>query len=259
MSKFLLKSGSVAVGLVILLSGGGCATPPTFRGFFEEHRAEFPVTDQGLLLETLRVLVLLEDYCLALGEMDMERLLACYSPRYSHYEHGLDWRKERIEEIYFSPFERLEAAFGPVAIEFVRKDSGDWLRQEDFDWLRSPRVGRRPVHAYRIVLPSGSGPVELFLGAPPASPEGVSREHRLALPDGSETAAESGEGVIPVVVGSQVDPAVERPLGEASFRISIRGRLAEGKEGGDFVSTLRERVVFLLEKEDGEWKIVSQF
>ncbi len=249
----------LAAGLVILLGGGGCSSPPTFRGFFQEHRTEFPATDQGLLLETLRVIALLEDYCNALEERDMERLLACYSPRYSHYEHGLEWRKARIEESYFRPFGSRAARFGPVTIEFVRKDSGYWLRQEDFDWLQSPRGEGSPGRFYRITLPAGKGPVELLLGEPPPAVEGSDRESSPARLPAAKREAENGDGPLPVTVSSLVDPGVERPLGEVAFSLTIRGRLRVEGDSGDFVSTLRERVVFLLEKEDGEWKIISQF
>lgn len=248
----------LAAGLVILLGGGGCSSPPTFRGFFQEHRAEFPATDQGLLLETLRVIALLEDYCTALEGRDMERLLACYSPRYSHYEHGLEWRKVRIEESYFKPFGSLEVRFGPVTIEFVRKYSGYWMRQEDFDWLHSPRGEGSPARSYRITLPAGGGPVELLLGSSPAG-KGPDRKSSPARLPGAESEEESGKEPLPVSVTSLVDTGVERPLGEVTFPLAIRGRLPAGEAAGNFSSTLRERMIFLLEKEGGEWRIISQF
>ncbi len=59
-----------------------------------------------------------------------------------------------------------------------------------------------------------------------------------------------------VTVSSLVDPGVERPLSEVGTRLSIRGCLAGGES---FISTIRERTIFLLEKEEGEWRIISQF
>ncbi len=247
---------AAAAGLVILLAGGGCASAPTFQGFFQEHRSALSVTEQGLLLETLRVLTLLEEYCRALETKDIDLLLAGYSPRYFHYEHGLEWRKERIEKSYFTPFDRLEAEFGPVGIEFVRRDSGYWLRQEDFDWLRSPRGEGKPLRAYRIILPTAAGPVELILGesSPPASRPG--RDYSPTKPGAIKPGEPGGGEPLAVTVSSLVDPGVERPLSEVGTRLSIRGYLAGGE---DFISTIRERTIFLLEKEGGEWRIISQF
>ena len=248
-----LPSRRIAAGLLLLALAAGCSSVPTYRGFFEEHQSQFPVTDRGLLLETLRVIVLLEDYRRALEARDIDALLDCYSPRYSHYEHGLDWCRRRIEESYFEPFAELEARFGPLTVEFVRKYSGHWMRQEDFDWLRSRGSERIPDRSYRITLPSTDGPVELLLAGPPGG------ERVSPRPVGVRQDPESPAEPLPVTVSSLVDPAVERPLGEVSFPVTIRGRLKAAGTSGDFVSTLRERAVFLLEKEDGRWRIISQF
>ncbi len=239
-------------GLVLILAGWGCASSPSFRSVFEDRRAGLEPAGQTLLLDTLRVIALLEDYCSALEEKDLEGLLACYSPRYSHYERDLDWRRERIEETYFSPFDRLEAAPVEISIEFVRERTGHWLRQEDIDWLRSPAGERSPAHRYRISFPGGIAPLEL-------SPEAAGRpggfHPELPGPDRPRV----GRDPIPVAVTARVDPEVGRSLGEVRFRLMVRGRLDTGEEGGEFTSTLRERVIFLLEKEEGEWRIVSQF
>lgn len=257
MRKSRLLASSVV--LVILAAGTGCASAPTYRGFFERYRPALPATDQGLLLETLRVIALLEEYCSALEERDLDRLLACYSPRYSHYEHGLEWREKRIEESYFTPFGSLEARFGPVAAEFVRQSAGYWMRQEDFDWLQSPRGEHSPSRSYRITLPAAAGPVELLFGELAEPAAGPGRDYSLSRLPGAKREEKTGDEPVPVSVSSLVDPGVESPLGEVAFPLAIRGRLRVEGDSGDFVSTLRERVIFLLEKEDGEWKIVSQY
>lgn len=247
-------AGFIAAGLVLLLAGAGCAGSSSFRSVFEDRRAGLEPAEQTLLLDTLRVIALLEDYCLALEAKDIEGLLACYSPRYSHYERDLDWRRERIEETYFSPFSRLEASPGEIFLELVRPRTGHWIHQEDIDWLRSPAGERSPVHHYRISLPGRRVPLEL---APPA---GIRPGGDLPGPPGPDRPWAGRDRVpIPVAVTSQVDPEVERSLGEVKFRLLVRGRLDAGEGRGEFTSTLRERVIFLLEKEEGEWRIISRF
>ncbi len=249
----------IAAAGLIILAGSGCASPPTFRGFFQENSPNLSVIDQGLLLETLQVISLLEQYRLALERQDRDLLRAGYSSRYFHYEHGLEWWMERLEKSYFAPFDRLEVVSGPIEIEFVRKESGYWLRQEYFDWLRSPRGEESPLGAYRIILPAAAGPVEFLLGEASPVPSPAPRKYRpAAAPAGKSEETEYREPIA-VTVSSLVDPGVERPFCEAGSPVTIRGFLKGGEEGGEFTSILRERTVFLMEKEGGEWKIISQF
>lgn len=258
MRRYLRKIETIA-GLIILLVGSGCAAPLTFRGFFQEHRSNLSVVEQGLLLETLQVVSLLEQYRLALEGRDMDLLLSGYSSGYFHYEHGLEWWQERLEKSYFSPFARLEVEFGPVRIEFVRPESGYWLRQEYFDWLHSSQGEESPLQAYRIILATTAGPVELFLGETTPAPGDPVRDYPPTRSSGIKPGETREEGPITVTVSSLIDPGVERPLSEVSSRITIRGYLKSGEEAGDFTSILRERTIFLMEKEGGEWKIISQF
>lgn len=258
MRRYLIKAEAVA-GLIILLVGSGCAAPSTFRGFFQEHRSNLSVAEQGLLLETLQVVSLLEQYRLALERQDMDLLLSGYSSEYFHNEHGLEWWQDRLEKSYFAPFDRLEAELGPVRVEFVRQESGYWLRQEYFDWLHSPQGEKRPFQAYRIILPTAAGPVELFLGETTPVPSPPARDYSPMRSPGIKPGETRAGGPITVTVSSLIDPGVERPLSEVSSRITIRGYLKAGEEAGDFTSILRERTIFLMEKEGGEWKIISQF
>ncbi len=253
-SLFALAAASALCLFVVLV---GCGSPPTYREFFAEHRGRFPVTGQGLLLESLRVIALLEDYCAALENRDLKLLSECYSTRYFEREHDLNWRQERIAGSYFAPFEELETRFGPVEIEFVRKYSGYWLRQEDLDWLRSRRGEDSPSRSYQLTILGAPGSVELLLDGSAQFGGFTARDLSPPRPPGSKR--ESGRGALPVTVRSLVDSEVERPWGEVSFPLTIRGQLRTEGEAGELTSTLRERIVFLLEKEGGEWKIVSQF
>jgi len=64
---------------------------------------------------------------------------------------------------------------------------------------------------------------------------------------------------IKVTVRSSIDHEVERSMGEVSFRMLVNGKLA-GCDGSEvFTSSLEEKVILLLEKEEGEWKIISQW
>jgi hypothetical protein len=48
-------------------------------------------------------------------------------------------------------------------------------------------------------------------------------------------------------------------MGEISFRMLLKGKLA-GCDGSEvFTSSLEEKVILLLEKEEGEWKIISHW
>jgi len=48
-------------------------------------------------------------------------------------------------------------------------------------------------------------------------------------------------------------------MGEISFRMLLKGKLAGCDDSEVFTSSLEEKIIFLLEKEDGEWKIISQW
>jgi len=142
-----------------------------------------------------------------------------------------------------------------ISLEFVQKDSGSWLRQEDFDWLSG--LGERPVSlpSYRIIIHTGSGPVEMFLGDDngpsshsPRRPGPVS-----VPPPGPEP------GTRTVSVTSSTDSGVERPLGELSFQLLVKGRLAGCGGSEVFTCSMEEKVILLLEKEEGRWKIISQW
>jgi len=249
-----LISGLLCISL-LTVAGGGCASKPTVRRFFDRESEYLNSPEQRLLVETLRVIVLLEEYHAALENQDLEALIACYSPRYSYYDRGLDWHIERIRERYFAFFEELSVSFRDIEIELIRKETGYWMRQEDFDWLRTRDTASRPSGSYLIALETPDGVVEMNLGEP-----GKIRPQRVNNPSSpGESSREVPVGIKRVTVRSSVDHGVERPMGEISFRIRIKGELA-GCEGSEvFTSSLEEKEILLLEKEQGEWKIISQW
>ncbi len=249
-----LISGLLCISLLIVV-GGGCASKPTLRRFFDRESEHLNPPEQRLLVETLQVIVLLEEYQDALENQDLKSLISCYSSGYSYYERGLDWHIERIQERYFALFEELSASFWDIEIELIRKETGYWMRQEDFDWLRTRDMSSRPSGSYLIALETPDGVVEMDLGEPcKIRPQRVNNPS----PPG-DSPRKVPVGAKRVTVRSSVDHGVERPMGEVSYRILLKGELA-GCEGSEvFTSSLEEKEILLLEKEQGEWKIISQW
>ncbi|MFH1037828.1 MAG: hypothetical protein V1789_04055 [PVC group bacterium] len=251
----------ISVAGLLLFGGGACSSPPTIRGFFEQESERLSPPERRLLVETLRVLSLLENYRAALEAREMAALLACYSAGYSHYEQGLDWLKERMEERFFAPFAELSVSMRDLSIEFVQKDSGYWLRQEDFDWLRGTEGKRMPDRSFLITVNAAAGPIKMELEST-AGEDTPSRTGSPSRSAGREISA--GVTAMPgepltVTVRSSVDRGVERPLGEVSFRLLIKGVLADTAGPGVFSCAMEEKVILLLEQEEGRWKITSQW
>jgi len=238
-----------------IVVGVGCASKPNLSGFFDRESEALNPPEQRLLVETLRVLVLLEEYHESMENQDLDALIACYSPRYSYYDRGLDWHIERIRERYFALFEELSASFWDIEIELIRKETGYWMRQEDFNWLRSGEISSRPSGSYLIALETPEGLVEMTLGEACKTRPERGYNHSPA----GDSPRETPVGTKRVTVRSSVDHNVERPMGEVSFRILLKGELA-GCEGSEvFTSSLDETEILLLEKEEGDWKIISQW
>jgi len=239
----------------LVVTAGGCASKMTVPGFFERESEHLNPPEQRLLVETLQVIVLLEEYQDALENQNLKSLIACYSPGYTYYDRGLDWHTERLRERYFVLFEELSASFRDITIEFVRKETGYWMRQEDFDWLRTRETVPRPSGSYLIALETPAGLVEMNLGK-----SGKVRRQRDYSPSpAGDSDTEIPVGAKRVTVRSSVDHGVERPMGEVSFRIMLKGKLA-GCEGSEvFTSSLEETEILLMEKEEGDWKIISQW
>ncbi len=250
--KFI--AGFLYLSLLITVVGG-CASKPTLQGFFDRESKHLDFPERRLLMETLRVLILLEDYHEALESQDIKTIMACYSPNFSYYDKGLDWQEEQIREQYFSLFGELSVSFRDIEIEFVEKETGYWMRQEDFDWLRAREDLPDPIGAYLILLETAAGPVELALGES-SSARRAGDSHTAG---NGESDAVLNSGPRKVTVSSSVDRGVDRSMGEVSFRMLIKGKLV-GCDGSEvFTSSLEEKVILLLEKEEGEWKIISQW
>jgi len=253
-----LISGLLTTAL-LTAAVGGCASNPTLYGFFDRESERLNPPQRRLLVETLQTFVLLEEYREALEAKDINALIKCYSPNYSHYDKGLDWQEKQLRDRYFNLFGELSVSFKDIAIEFVRKETGYWVRQEDFDWLRNRETLPPLAGTYLIVLETPTGAVEMVLG-----------ELSLHLPPDHRQGDDSSSGIgksnmptestaIKVTVRSSIDHEVERSMGEVSFRMLVNGKLA-GCDGSEvFTSSLEEKVILLLEKEEGEWKIISQW
>jgi hypothetical protein len=249
-----LISGLLYISLLITVVVG-CASKPTLQGFFNRESKRLNSPERRLLVETLRVLVLLEEYHEALEAKDIDTLIACYSPNYSHYDKGLDGQEELIRERYFSLFGELSVSFRDIEIEFIRKETGYWMRQEDFDWLRAREALPAPIGSYLILFETTTGSVELVLG----ESSSACRSGDSHGPGKGESDMVLNSGSRKVTVRSSIDREVDRSMGEVSFRILLKGELA-GCDGSEvFTSSLEEKVILLLEKEEGEWKIISQW
>ena len=249
-----LISGIFCLNLLVIALGG-CASNPTLQEFFDRESKRLDSPERRLLVETLRVIVLLEEYHEALESQDIETIIACYSPNFSHYDKGLDWQEEQIREQYFTLFGELSVSFRDIEIEFIEKEAGYWMRQEDFDWLRSREALPDPIGSYLILFETTAGPIELVLG----ESSSARRSGDSHTTGNGESDAGLDSGPRKVTVSSSVDRGVERSMGEVSFRMLLKGKLV-GCDGSEvFTSSLEEKVILLLEKEEGEWKIISQW
>jgi ketosteroid isomerase-like protein len=237
----------------------GCTASQTSHGFFDRESERLDSPERRLLVETLRVIVLLEEYHEALEAKDIEALMACYSPNYTHYDKGLHWQEEQLRERYFALFGELSVSFRDITIEFIRKETGYWMRQEDFDWLRTRETLPLSGGSYLILLDTQTGPVEMALGESLTTSPSMRRQENTYPSGNGSSDTVPKFGARKVTVRSSVDHGVERSMGEISFRMLLKGKLA-GCDGSEvFTSSLEEKVILLLEKEEGEWKIISHW
>jgi hypothetical protein len=224
---------------ILLALLAGCASPPTVREFFETVGPELSAPQRTNLLETMEILFLVEDYLSALKARDGEGLAALLSADFHYGEHDRDWFREKTERELFRPYSALQAAASGIRLLVVRKEASPWIRQSEFDWLNGPGGGRTFDRPYLIAARSPS-PFSVLIPSGPsaAAPASSGRRSRAA----------------PVGVEAQFvdDPAATETIGEASFPLVLIAR----REGGGEVA-IEESVVLLLEKEEGEWKIIS--
>lgn len=269
-----MKSGEkiiLSILLVVNVGMGGCAGTNTVRDFFLESRAGLEVAMQDLLLESVQIISLLEDYRSSLEEEDLEGYMECFSERFSYYEKGLEWLRSRVRADYFRQFDEFSAALDEIEVTIVKKERALWLRQDAFDWLEGDGGGSTFSRSYLIRLRPEWGSADVLFEAIAPSPPAFSgtrpdfiREEQVARaasrsrcpspPTPPTSARHPGE----VLVRVRSDPLVDTPLGEVSFKLSIRARSESGIPGEKHEYALREKVIFLLEKEEEGWKIISR-
>jgi len=229
----------LAIALTLL---AGCASAATVREVFETARSDLSPAQESSLLETLEIISLIEDYLGALESRDGERFSALLSEDFHYGEHDRAWFREKTERELFGPYSALRAAASGIRLTVVRKEAPPWIRQEGFDWLNGPRGEEALGRPYRISV-RGPSPFSVLTPSLPPSEVSPSAENR-SRPGRSAPVAAAAEFV--------EDPAATETMGEAAFRLSLTGT----REGGGEVA-VEERVILLLEKEGGEWRIVS--
>lgn len=225
---------ALPLALVIL---AGCASAPGAREIFEASSADLSSPQRQDLLETLEILSLVEDYLSALEARDPERLAPLLSEGFHYGEHDRDWFIEKTGRELFRPYASLRAAASGLRLTVVRSEASPWLRQEAFDRLDGPWGERTFGRPYRVSVRSGAPFSALIPAASPAS---------------GERSAPARPAPVAVAVEFVEDPAVAEAMAEASFRLSLSGR----REGGGGMA-VEEKTVLLLQKEEGEWRIVS--
>lgn len=267
--------GKILFAFVLALNTGigGCSGKNTIREVFRQTRVDLEVPMQDLLLESMQILSLLENYRSSLEEKDLERYMKCFSGRFSYYEKGLEWVRSRARADYFRQFDELSVDLSGMEIMIVKKERAFWLKQEAFNWLESDQARSTFPRPYLIRLRPDWGGVDILFSAVASSPAGSSR--LPAPPARAKQDSRRGAGGRPkesslfflptpgrepeeVMVRFQLDPLIEAPLGEVSFNLSIRARSGVDTPGKEYEYTLKEKVIFLLEKEEGGWKIISR-
>ncbi len=229
----------LTLALVIL---AGCASVPCAREIFEASSPDLSPPQRQDLLETLEVVSLVEDYLSALEARDPERLAPLLSEGFYYGEHDRDWLLEKTARELFRPYAALRASASGLRLTVVRNEALPWLRQEAFDRLDGPWGDRTFGRPYRVSVRSPAPFSVLIPSSPPPA----------ASPSSGERSAPARPAPVAVAVEFVEDPAVAAPMGEASFRLSLSGR----REGGGEVA-VEAKTVLLLQKEEGEWRIVS--
>ena len=275
---FPMLSRRVAMRLALLALLSGCAAAPTLREAFYQADPGLSSPQRDILLETLEIVSLLEDYLGVLETRDGEKFFGLLSENFSYYEHDRSWFRDKTERELFRPYSAIRATANGIRIVLVKKGAASWIRQEGFDWLNGP-AGERTLPRSYLISARGGEPFSVLL-APAAGYPSPEKITALAVDD-------SGRGMSPPEMGRSVkvpracpgglhspgclrgsppggietenvtvefrgDASVSEMLGEVSFRLTLAGRRERGGE-----ITLAETVVLLLEKERAEWKIVS--
>ncbi len=256
--KRKIKTGFFWILLLALAGSAGCTGYRGIRQTFVETGAELLSPEKQALLETLRILILLEDYRKSLEMREVETIDRFFSPRFSYYENDLVWMKAKLEEELFSPFSDLQVTFFDISIDLVEKRAGHWMRQEDFNWLEGPAGEAFFPVPYLIALHSDSSDSDIEVlfetdrgDVPPPDRTTPGRERSRM---GGRLKSRRAERVKVRFIS---DPEVATSLGEVTCRQLLQADLVEPESPGLSTYQLQEEVIFLLEKEGGEWKIVS--
>ena len=239
---------SARLRLIVLLAmiSAGCAAPITLsvRETFYRLRPELSRPWDSIVLDSIRILRLLDDYRFALEQGDRNKLFDLFSPDYSREGKGRDWWLEREEEELFRRFGRLEVEVEEIETYFTFDRLLPRLRRESFDWLAGPEASHPFPRSYLLKITMDSNSLVLKL-------PGEEKEAGRTNPD--------AEPAIPVAVTTEVDPDIPAPHARLSFNISLSGEFASPAGAGSFAYRLRERRVLVLRKEEAGWKIISQY
>ncbi|HOO76713.1 MAG TPA: hypothetical protein PLZ73_02375 [bacterium] len=229
---------AASAALLGALAGPGCSSIPARPDeLFRASAPDLPRPLRDIFLESLRVVVLLEDLREGFEREDIRAYGACFSPRFSYYEQGWAWWREKVEREYFRPYAELRLDFETVDIALFKQDAYFWIRQEGYDWLGG-EAGRRPFRRdYRMLIASPWGDADVLFGPSPARTGKASREENSPR--------------IPVAVTCRVDPELDVTMAEVTVRGTVRG----ASPGGGF--EMRQEQILLLEKDAGRWSIVS--
>jgi len=277
MGKYFFKASRAALYIItvqipvltfllsLFLFGGGCASPSSPREQFSRTTAGLSPSLKSLYLDTLRIIKLLERWEVSLEKENIRTLLRCYSTRYWYYDRGIAGLRERLEESYFNPYQSLKVSLAEIKIELIEPDSGYWLRQDDFDWLKSRAASLPFRRNYRLEIkedtemPAGKFTLSLSSAAAPErdrvpTPEEDGKREGRPRRFGRD---EDKEVFVETVF--RVDRRLERPLAEVGFLIKLVGKAAGDSGSENLTCRLKERIIFSLEKESGGWRIVSRW
>jgi hypothetical protein len=223
-----------------VLGAGGCASSGNSAAvLFREAASGLPPETVDLLLETVRVVMLAERYAEAFRSRDEREYISCFSPQFSYYENSIAWLRKLVREDFFDRYTQIGFEIETMELTIFKPAPAFWMRQDEFDWLQGAQAAR-PLACFYSVDLGGPDPVLVRLGRPGPRPPGKGKKEPSAP-----------ECLVPVMVLPVFDPGLEFPMAE--LRLRTLTRLVAGAGA---VESRREQV-WLLEKQGGNWRIVS--
>lgn len=242
------KLGFIPV-LSLLFSGCAATPAPSAGESFILLRRELSPPWDSIVLESIRVLCLLEDYRAALASGRAEDLYPLLSPDFSSRGRDRDSWLLRKEEEQFRVFGALKTEVEEIRIDFTFDRLLPWLRQEAFDWIGGPRASRPLAGHWRLAI--GFGPEELVVRVP-------GKEEKPARRGASRLDSPGDGGEKTVAVTTAVDSFLNYPRARLSMEIAVSGELVPAAGGDGFAYRLRERRALGLRKEEAGWRIISR-